>query len=78
MRKGGLPRKPPIEHVKAKHESQLLTIEGVEGAGIGEELGRPVIKVYVVKKTKALQEKIPQELEGYPVSIEVTGEFHAL
>ncbi len=68
----------PIEQVKAKHETQLLTIEGVEGVGIGEELSKRVLKVYVVKKTKTLQEKIPSQIEGYPVRIEVTGEFHAL
>ena len=70
-------RKASIEKVKEKYETQLLNIEGVEGVGIGEESGRPVIKVYVVKKTKTLQGKIPARLEGYPVSMEVTGEFHA-
>jgi hypothetical protein len=55
-----------------------LNIEGVEGVGIGEESGQLVIKVYVVKKTRSLQESIPSQLDGYPVSIEVTGEFHAL
>lgn len=70
-------KKLTIEQVKAKYESQLLSIEGVVGVGIGEELGKPVIKVYVAKKTKSLQEKIPTQMEGYLVSIEVTGEFHA-
>ena len=34
-------------------------------------------KVYVTKKTKALQEKIPAQVEGYPVRLEATGEFRA-
>lgn len=71
-------QKITIEQVKAKCESQLLSINGVVGVGIGEELGKPVIKVYVAEKTKSLQEKIPEQIEGYLVSIEATGEFHAL
>jgi hypothetical protein len=35
------------------------------------------IKVYVDNKTKALQEKLPKELDGHPAQIEVSGEFHA-
>ncbi len=71
-------KRSPIEQVKAKHEMRLLRIEGVEGVGIGEEADQLVIKVYVAKKTKALQESIPARIEGYPVRIEVSGEFHAL
>ena len=77
MRKGPVAKKLTIEKIKAKHEPQLLGIEGVAGVGIGEDLGKPVIKVYVVRKTKSLQEKIPAQIEGYPVSVEVSGEFHA-
>jgi len=71
-------KKSPIEEVKAKHEMRLLGIEAMEGVGISEEAGHLVIKVYVSKKTKALQKSIPARIEGYPVRIEVSGEFHAL
>jgi len=68
-----------IEQVKKKYEMQLLTeIDGITGIGIGDEAGKPVIKVYVEKNTKPLQEKIPRQLEGYCVRTEVTGEFKAL
>ncbi len=67
-----------IEQVKEKHESKLMSIQGVEGVGIGEELGKPFIKVYVAKKTKSLETKIPKQMEGYPVKIEESGEFKAL
>lgn len=77
MQKKGGSKKPTVEHIKAKHESQFLNIEGVEGVGIGEESGKPVIMVYVSERTEALQKKIPGEIEGYCVKIEVTGEFHA-
>jgi hypothetical protein len=70
-------KKPTIEQIKAKYESHFFNIEGVEGVGIGEELSKPVIMVYVSKKTQALQKKIPNQIEGYSVKIEVTGEFHA-
>jgi len=67
-----------IEQVKEKYEMQLLTsIEGITGIGIGSESGKPVIKVYVENESVAQDAKIPRQLEGYPVSIEVTGEFHA-
>ena len=69
-------KKVTIEQVKAKYENQLLNIEGVEGVGIGKEKGKPVIKIYIIRKTKELQKKIPAHLEDYPLSIEVTGEFH--
>lgn len=71
--------KPTIEQVKSKHERELLKIEGVQGVGIGldNDKDRQVIKIYADKKTKALQERVPTELEGYPVQIEVSGEFHS-
>jgi hypothetical protein len=72
------PRKPTIEHVKTRHEMKFMNIEGVQGVGIGEQEGKPVIKVYVSRKTPALKEKVPTSLEGYPVHVETTGEFHAL
>jgi hypothetical protein len=67
-----------IHKVKAKHEMRLMGIDGVEGVGIGEEEDQPVIKVYVARKTRQLKKQIPDELEGYPVRIESTGEFHTL
>lgn len=69
-----------IEEVKAAHEDQLMAIDGVQGVGIGQRSDSDglAIKVYVDNKTKALQEKLPKQLEGHPVQIEVSGEFHAL
>lgn len=69
-----------IEKVKAAHEARLMAIDGVQGVGIGqrEDGDGLAIKVYVDSKTKALQEQLPKQLEGHPVQIEVSGEFHAL
>jgi len=71
-------QKLSVLDVKGRHEVELLQLPGVQGVGIGDEAGRPVINVYVDKKVKALQESIPPEFDGYPVRIEVTGPFRAL
>jgi len=57
-----------------------MAIPGVSGVGIGPDTrgaGR-VIKVYVERTTPELKQNIPAEIEGFPVSIEQTGEFRAL
>jgi hypothetical protein len=70
--------KKTIQKAKAQHEMQLLGIKGVTGVGIGEEDGRKVIKVYVVRKTKSLKNEIPDSINGFPVSIEATDEINIL
>jgi hypothetical protein len=66
-----------IEEVFKRHIDSLMTIKGVVGAGQGICDGNPCIKVFVTKKTKELEEKIPGELDGYKVKIEVTGPVRA-
>lgn len=80
MAKQSSAKQKSIERVKAAHEGELMAIDGVQGVGIGqrEDGDGLVIKVYVDVKTKALQEKLPKQIEGHPVQIEVSGEFHAL
>ena len=67
-----------IEQVQAKYEDRWMSIPGVVGIAIGGTTEKPLIKVLVVKKTRALEQEIPQEAEGYPVVIEETGEIRAL
>lgn len=55
-----------------------MAIHGVAGTGQGEHNGKPCIKVFVTKKSRKLLRQIPEDLGGYPVIIEETGEFHAL
>jgi hypothetical protein len=71
--------RPSIEQVKSSHEIELMNIEGVQGVGIGQDdvRNRKVIKIYVDKSKKSMRQKIPSELDGYPVDIEVSGEFRA-
>jgi hypothetical protein len=57
---------------------RLLQIEGVEGVGIGEEGGKKFIRLYISDKTGELRKKMPDQLEGYPVKIVVSGKLEAL
>jgi len=63
----------PIEEVLKEHTLHLMSIQGVTGAAQGELNGKPCIKVYVVRETEELKKQIPNELEGYPVEIQVSG-----
>lgn len=67
-----------IEQVLRAHTDQWMAIPGVVATGIGEQAGKPCIRVMVVRKTKDITTKIPAQVDGYPVVIEETGEFRAL
>jgi len=67
-----------IGEVLKEHARILMSIPGVVGAGEGRCEGKPCIKVFVIKKTPELDQKIPTTLEGYRVIIEETGEIKAL
>ncbi len=45
--------------------------------GIGEIEGKPCIRVYIVEKTDEIRKKIPLQVEGFRVVIEVSGEIWA-
>ncbi|MGH8004570.1 MAG: hypothetical protein ACRECJ_07590, partial [Limisphaerales bacterium] len=64
--------------VQEEHTPHLMSLPGVVGTAIGESQGKPCIKVYVTQKTAEIEKGVPDSLEGYPVVIEVTGEFKAL
>jgi hypothetical protein len=76
--KGNQMAAKPIVEVLKEHAKTLMSIPGVVGAGQGLCEGKPCIKVFVIKKTPELEQKIPETLEGYPVVIEETGEVKAL
>ena len=67
----------PIGVVLQEYADWLLSIAGVVGTGQGQAVGRPCITVFVAEKSASLLAQIPGEIEGYPVSIEETGEFRA-
>lgn len=64
----------PIEDVLADHAEELMKIEGVAGVyqSVLED-GMPCIKVAVVGRTPEVERGIPEDLEGHPVVIVVTG-----
>ncbi len=68
-----------FEHVKAihdKHTGHLLEINGVEGTAIGLDPNNQLsVKVFVVGPKVA---GIPQNLDGVPTQVIVTGKFRAL
>jgi virginiamycin B lyase len=69
------PRLARLKEIQARHEDQLLSVEGVHGVGIGLGENRQdfVFDVFVTKRTPELEQAIPQEIEGVPVRLVETG-----
>ena len=67
-----------IEQVLKEHTEELMALPGVVGVGQGLCDDQDCIKVFVAQMSSELEQKIPDELDGYQVDIEVTGEFKAL
>ena len=76
--KGEAMPKRAIEVVLKEHTDELMAMSGVVGTAQGLCDDKPCIKIYVTTLTPELEQKIPKNLEGYPVDIEVTGEIRAL
>lgn len=72
----GMPKKT-IEEVLREYTDELMSLSGVVGTGQGLCDGNPCIKVFVANLTPEMQKEIPEEIEGYAVIIEATGEFRA-
>ncbi len=70
--------KPTIAQVQEKCQWQWMSLPGVVAVGIGAVGDTAVIKVFVSKKTPALEQKIPKKVEGYSVVIEESGEIRVL
>jgi hypothetical protein len=67
-----------LEHareVKERHEGKLLLLDFVQGVGVGEDHGRPAIKVYVDDSSQDAHRALPRKLEDVPVVIEESGSF---
>ena len=66
-----------IEKVKDKYEQQLLQLPNVTGVGVGENVGKRVIKVFVTRKVAESSlrptDVIPKQLEGYETDVEEIG-----
>ena len=67
-----------IEQVLKDNTDKWLAIPGVEGAAIGLFEGKPCIRIFTSSNAQELRDKIPTNIDGYPVVIEQTEEFRAL
>ncbi len=62
-----------IEAVLAAHSDSLMALPGVVGTAIGMCDGAPCIRVFIADASAPGRRRIPAQLEGYPVKVEVTG-----
>jgi hypothetical protein len=69
--------KKTIDQVLAEHTPSLMSIRGVLGTAQGLCEGTACIKIYVAKDVPELWKRLPACIEGYPVSLEETGDFQA-
>ncbi len=70
--------KRTIDEVLREHTGSLMSIPGVVGIAKGKRAGKPCIRVFVVRKTPHLTERIPSLIEGYAVVVQETGRIRAL
>ena len=62
-----------IEAVLAAHTDSLMALPGVVGTAIGMCDGAPCIRVFIADASAPGRRRIPAQLEGYAVKVEVTG-----
>ena len=74
---------PDIKEIRDKHRSYLESLRNVETVSIGPKVikGKPTdriaIKVFVSRKMSlsdlSKDERIPEEIEGFPTDVEAVG-----
>jgi len=62
-----------IEAVLAAHTDSLMALPGVVGTAIGTCDGAPCIRVFIADASAPGRRRIPAQLDGYAVKVEVTG-----
>jgi hypothetical protein len=68
-----------IQEVKKKQEASILKIEGVVSVGIGLKKDRTQAIIIGLKQERQdLIQRIPTNLEGYPVEIRIVGSVTAI
>jgi len=70
--------KRTIDEVLREHTGELMAVPGVVGVAEGESHGKPCIRVFVVDSNSEALKLLPENLEGYLLNIEESGEFRAL
>lgn len=72
----GMP--PTIQEVKARHAPRLLALSDVVSVGIGRDAeGHEVIVIGLAGARPETQARLPAQLEGYPVRVEIIGTVKA-
>ncbi len=67
-----------IKEVLKRHADKLMAVPGVVGVAEGKSHGKPCIRVFVVDSNYEALKLLPENLEGYLLNIEESGEFRAL
>lgn len=67
-----------VEQVQQEHTDAWMAISGVVGTAIGRCDGKPCILVLTASNTEAVRQKVPSQVDGYPVVVQSTGEIRAL
>jgi len=67
-----------IKEVLKRHADKLMAVPGVVGVAEGESHGKPCIIVFVVDSNSEALKLLPENIEGYLLNIEESGEFRAL
>lgn len=67
-----------IQEAKARHAARILALPGVVSVGIGRDPeGREVIVVGLDRARPETRARLPAELEGYRVQVQVIGPVKA-
>ena len=67
---------PKLEAAHRRLAARVMGRPGVTGTAIGEEGGRPCLKVYLSDRGAA--KSLPESVAGFRVVVEITGPFHRL
>jgi hypothetical protein len=65
----------PIEEVQAEYGPRWMELPGVVGHGLALCEEAPCIRVFVSEEIQEARDSIPEQVEGYPVEVVVTGAF---
>lgn len=69
---------PTVHEVKARHASRLLALPGVVSVGVGRgPEGNEVIVIGLDRARPETQARVPAQLDGYPVRVEIIGTVKA-
>ncbi len=67
-----------IREVLKRYTDELMAVPGVVGIAEGKSHGKPCIRVFVVDSHSEALKHLPENIEGYLLHIEESGEFRAL